>query len=155
MKEFLGVYNNFAPLIFMFIQIISIIFPLIPGGLTSVIGVTVFGAFYGFIYNYISIVIGSVLAFLIARKYGKNIVINMIGNDTYNKYSDWLDKGNKFTKAFAIAIFLPVAPDDILCYFSGLTTMSFKTFFLIIILGKPLSILAYSLGLYQILTRLF
>ena len=40
---------------------------------------------------------------------------------------------------------LPLAPDDFLCYFSGLTGMSAKRFTWIIVLGKPWCILAYSL----------
>ena len=39
----------------------------------------------------------------------------------------------------------PLFPDDFLCYFSGLTNMSFKKFALIIVLGKPWCLLIYSI----------
>jgi uncharacterized membrane protein YdjX (TVP38/TMEM64 family) len=65
MKVFLGSYLLFAPFIFMFIQIISIVFPIIPGGITTVVGVLMFGPLKGFIYNYISICAGSVIVFWI------------------------------------------------------------------------------------------
>lgn len=49
-----------------------------------------------------------------------------------------------------LAIFLPCAPDDLLCMLAGLTHMSLKKFVLIILLGKPLSLIAYSYGLMQL-----
>ena len=49
-----------------------------------------------------------------------------------------------------LAIFLPCAPDDLLCMLAGLTHMSLKKFVWIILLGKPLSLIAYSYGLTQL-----
>jgi len=154
MKEFLGGYVLLAPFIFMAIQIISIIIPILPGGITSVVGVIVFGPLHGFIYNYLSIVIGSVIVFLISKRYGQRIVKILIGHKTYSKYANWLDKGKRFDKAFALAIFFPIAPDDILCYLAGLTKMSYRRYLLIIAFGKPLSILIYSLGLYNVFLKI-
>lgn len=42
---------------------------------------------------------------------------------------------------------MPVAPDDFLCMLAGLTKMTYKKFITIIVLGKPASLLVYSLGL--------
>ena len=50
-------------------------------------------------------------------------------------------------RLFALAIFFPVAPDDFLCYLAGTTSMTWRRFTTIILLGKPLSIALYSLGL--------
>ena len=47
----------------------------------------------------------------------------------------------------ALAIFLPMAPDDFLCYLAGTTEMKLSVFCLILMLGKPASIALYSLGL--------
>ena len=54
----------------------------------------------------------------------------------------------KFHKWFAVCIFLPFAPDDLLCYLAGLTRMSYRKFMLIILLGKPFGVTMYSLALY-------
>ena len=40
-----------------------------------------------------------------------------------------------------------MAPDDFLCYLAGTTSMTWRRFTTIILLGKPLSIALYSLGL--------
>lgn len=134
-----------GPAVFMIIQIIQIVIPIIPGGLTCVAGVVIFGAFWGFVYNYISICAGSILVFFISRTFGRSIVIRIFGEEIYNKHKDKL-KEKTYDRFFALAIFLPVAPDDFLCYLTGLTDMSIKKYIAIILLCKPASILAYSMG---------
>lgn len=134
-------------LLFVLIQIIQVVIPIIPGGLTSVAGVVLFGPLWGFVYNYLGIVTGSVVNFFLARRYGKSFVQSLVSPKVYNKYIGWLEKGEKFDKFFAFAIFFPCAPDDFLCQLSGLTNMSFKKFITIIVLGKPASIFIYSMAL--------
>lgn len=56
-------------------------------------------------------------------------------------------------ESFALLIFLPVAPDDFLCYLAGISKMTVRKFAIIILLGKPLAILLYSMGVYQLLQR--
>lgn len=144
-RDFILSYGTRANVIFMLVQVIQIVVPVIPGGLTTVFGVVIFGPFWGFIYNYISICLGSILVFFISRTFGKTIVLDIFGKDTFNKYEDKLND-KSYEKFFAWAILLPVAPDDFLCYLSGLTNMSFKKFATIILLCKPPSIFIYSMG---------
>lgn len=146
LQNFLQGYGVWAPLIFMLVQLIQIIIPVIPGGISTAFGVVMFGPFWGFVYNYISISLGSIIVFLISRFFGKDIVISIFGQESFDKYGKWLNH-EKYNKFFAWAILLPVAPDDFLCYFSGLTDMKFKTFVKIILFCKPPSIFIYSMGL--------
>lgn len=141
----------FAPLLFILLQIFQVIIPIIPGGASSALGIVAFGPIWGFVYNYAGLVIGSILAFLLVKRYGKTFILKVCDQKTHDKYIGWLDKGKKFDRFFAAAIFFPCAPDDILCMIAGLTSMTLKKFSMIIILGKPLALLAYSFGLSEIL----
>lgn len=136
-----------GPIIFILIQILQVVIPIIPGGISTAAGVLLFGPVAGFFYNYIGIVIGSILVFLLGRQYGKPFVLSLISEKTYEKYIAWFDNQGRFNKLFALAIFFPFAPDDALCLMAGLTNMSLKTFSWIILLGKPASILVYSSAL--------
>lgn len=69
------------------------------------------------------------------------------------KYSNVTEHKN-FTKYFAIAIFLPLAPDDFLCYLAGTTKMKLRHFTIIILLGKPFAIAMYTFGLDFIMRKL-
>lgn len=136
-----------GPIIFMLLQVLQVVIPIIPGGISSAAGVLIFGPYLGFVYNYVGISIGSVIIFLLGRRYGKPFILSMISDKTYDKYIGWLDNQSRFEKLFALAIFLPVAPDDALCLMAGLTNISVKKFTLIILLAKPLSIFLYSMAL--------
>ena len=151
LQELLEKSGILAPLLFVIVQAVQVVIPIMPGAIGCVFGVVFFGAFWGFVFNYIGICIGSVCAFLLARKYGMMFVQNMTGSKFYNKYQHFLEKENQFEKMFALLIFLPVAPDDFLCYLAGVSRMRLTRFTTIILLGKPAAIFMYSMGLHQVL----
>lgn len=155
MELFLNSCGIFAPLFFVFIQAVQVIIPILPGAVGCVYGVMFWGPLKGFIFNYIGICIGSIGAFLIARRFGQRLVIQMTDEKFYDKYSKYLEMENIFEKIFALLIFLPVAPDDFLCYLAGISKMDLKKFVTIILLGKPAAIFLYSMGLNTVLQKAF
>ena len=136
-----------GPVIFILLQILQVVIPIIPGGISSAAGVLIFGPMMGFVYNYVGICVGSLIIFLLGRRYGKPFILSMVSDKTYNRYSGWLENQSRFDKLFALAIFLPGAPDDALCLMAGLTNISVKKYTAIILLAKPLSIFLYSMAL--------
>lgn len=157
MEHFLKQFGLWGPVMFVLIQVIQVVVPIIPGGISCLGGVLLFGPVWGFVYNYLGICIGSACAFLISRRVGMPAVERVAGgrlseNPKFGKYLKWMDNG-RFDGLFAAAIFFPAAPDDFLCFLAGVTKMSFRKFMIIILLGKPLSIVLYSLGLQMIFDK--
>lgn len=136
-----------GPLLFILIQMIQVIIPILPGGISLAAGVLIFGPFWGFVYNYVGICAGSIVLFLLGRHYGRPLISHLVSDKVYQKYSHWLENDQRFEKLFALAIFLPVAPDDALCLMASVTNMSLKKYTAIILLAKPASIFLYSLAL--------
>ncbi len=135
-------------LLFILLQIAQIMIPFIPGGLTNMAGVVLFGPWPGFWLNYFSVAVGSLLAFQLGRIFGKPLLYKMFAPEKIEKYENWCSTKNRFEKLLAIAILLPGFPDDMLCWLAGTTKMKFWHFLLIIIIGKPLILSFYSLGLH-------
>lgn len=133
--------------LFILFQAVQVVVPVLPGGIGCLAGVLIFGPMWGFVYNYIGICIGSLAAFAVARNCGKPLLTILFSEKTIAKYSQWAEERNRFARLFALAIFLPVAPDDFLCYLAGTTEMSWRQYTAIILLGKPFAIALYSLGL--------
>ena len=50
-------------LLFVAFQMVQVVVPVLPGGLGCLVGVVLFGPVMGFVYNYVGICIGSLLAF--------------------------------------------------------------------------------------------
>lgn len=140
-------YGAVGTLLFVIFQAVQVVVPILPGSLGCLAGVLLFGPWNGFLYNYIGICAGSLMAFAVARYCGKPLLPVLFSEKTIQKYSHWAEEKNRFAKLFAWAIFLPVAPDDFLCYLAGTTEMTWRRFTIIILLGKPMAIALYSLGL--------
>lgn len=143
-----------APLGFILIQIIQVVIPIIPGGVSSAIGIIFFGPMLGFIYNYIGLLIGSYIIFKLVKMYGKSFILKVVDQNTFDKYIGWLNKGKKFEIFFSVAILLPGFPDDLLCMIAGLTDMSMKKYMLINILCKPVGLFFYSYGIKELISYL-
>lgn len=131
-------------LVYLLIQIIQVVFPIIPGGVTTVVGFLVFGHWWGFVINYIGISIGSLILFWLARTYGKKFCLLFMKEETFYKYERKIDDKRGYEIFFIICMLSPISPADILVMITGLTSMSYRRFMTIILLCRPISIVAYS-----------
>lgn len=136
-----------GPAVFITFQAVQVVIPILPGGLGCLAGVILFGVWKGFWYNYIGICAGSLAAFAIARACGRPLLESVFPAKMIEKYDRWMGSGSRFAKWFAFLIFIPVAPDDYLCFLAGTTRIGWRLYAAIILLCKPASIALYSLGL--------
>lgn len=155
LQRWMESFGGFGILIFILIQIVQVVFPILPGGISCLAGVMLYGPWQGFLYNYVGICIGSMAAFGIARNLGRSAFEKKFSPKQIQKFETWTGQNGRFAKLFAAAIFFPVAPDDLLCYLAGTTAMTWKQFVCIILLGKPCSIALYSLGLTKVFQVFF
>lgn len=130
-------------ILFFIIQIIQVIIPIIPGGVTTVVGFIAFGPIVGFILNYVGIIIGSVILFTITRKYGRKFILLFTKEKQLNYYENKLSTPS-YEYFFILNMLSPVSPADILVMVTGLTKMSYRKFITIILITKPISIISYS-----------
>lgn len=157
-QQFLSKIGIWGVLLFIAIQIIQVLYPVIPGGLTCVVGHVLFGPLAGFVYNVTGIFIGSVLAFLLARRYGEPFATSFVSEQVYDKYIAYLDRGTFFERFLVAAFVLPGFPDDFLCMVAGMSKMSLKKFTAIWIISKPATLYLYTLIAYkgvQVVAQLF
>ena len=136
---------------FILAQIIQTVIPIIPGAITSIAGMAMYGIYWGTLYNWIGIVLGCAILFLIVRRYGEGFVKVVVHPKTYDRYIGWLDKGDGFERFFIITMILPFMPADFICALAALTKMKFNKYMIIIVLTKPISILTYTLGASKII----
>ena len=145
LEQFISDSGVTAPLVFSLIQIIQVVVPIIPGGVSCLASVVLFGPLPGFVYSYVGICIGSIIGFFLGRFYGKPFIVAVTKPETYEKYSKMIDKGKRFEIFFLLAMLFPAFPDDLICMLAGLTKMENKKFLLILLLAKIPTIALYSL----------
>ena len=150
--ESAGIY---APLVFMFLQILTVLIIVLPSGLGYAVGTIMFGPWMSLLLNAICTVIGSLIIFYCVRIWGNRFLEAFVSEDKLNKYREFLnnDKNYKrFKRLFCIMILLPFAPDNVLCYIAGSTKMSFKEYCKLIILFKPWQLFLFCFGLDKLMT---
>ena len=138
-------FGALGPVVLAAVQAIQVILPVLPGFLGCAAGAGLFGAAGGFACNYIGICAGSIISFWLARRYGLPLVEQMVPMQKYQKLTTWVNSRKSYTVVLFLCILLPLAPDDFLCWLSGLMDMPARRFVYIILLGKPWCILFYSL----------
>lgn len=153
LQAFIDGLGAWGPVAFLVVSMASVVFPVVPGGLLVVAGPVLFGPVEGTVYNYLAVCAGSLLNFTIARHVGMDLIERMFSPKAVEKALGWT-RSPHFTRLFATAIALPVAPDDLLCYLAGTTRMTWRTYVLIILTCKPWSLIAYGLGVSAVLLKL-
>ncbi|MCI8327612.1 MAG: TVP38/TMEM64 family protein [Lachnospiraceae bacterium] len=145
LQQYISGFGLLAPVVLVMVQAVQVVLPVLPGFLGCIAGAVMFGWAGGFWCNYVGISVGSLIAFILARKYGQRLVSKMFPGKKYDKWAGWAAESKSYTALLFLGMVLPLFPDDYFCYFTGITKMSFRKFAAIIIVGKPWCILAYSI----------
>ncbi len=122
-------YGYLAPLIFMILQILQVVFAPVPGEATGILGGYLFGAWPSFIYSSIALAVGSALAFIIGHLFADAFRSRFSKTKIYRRFNHLVFKGD-FVIPFILFLF-PGFPKDSLAYLLGLSTMPFKVFIFI------------------------
>ncbi|MEW6856994.1 VTT domain-containing protein [Streptococcus iniae] len=130
-------------IVFFLVQIIQVVIPIIPGGITTVVGFLTFSPILGLFLNVVGIILGSSLLFILVRKFGKPFVLLFIDDEKMVVYEEKL-ASKIYERIFILNMISPVAPADVMIMITGLSKISFKKFLLIIILCRPISMVVYS-----------
>ena len=135
LKEYLLGYGAWAPLIFIAIQTMQVIAAPIPGNVTALAGGVIFGTGLGFILSASGLIIGSVLAYYLAKIYGRAIVEKFVKPKDIEKYDKLLATDRGTFILFGLFL-LPFFPDDVLCFLAGLAKINIYRFLIMVVLGR-------------------
>ncbi len=133
-ESFIQSFGMGAPFVFMFLQILQVIFAPVPGEATGFIGGYLFGTFNGFFYSSTALAIGSWLNFIIGRFLGKRYVRKLIPGEQLKKF-DRVVRRQGLIIIFTLFV-LPGFPKDYLCLFLGVSAMPVKAFVLMAAIGR-------------------
>lgn len=141
-KDYIRSFGPLAAAIsFLLMMFQSVAAPL-PAFLITFANAAVFGWVGGAILSWTSAMAGAALCFGIARLYGRNAVVKLTGRSALESVDVFFEKYG--TKSIIIARLLPFMPFDIVSYAGGLTSMSFRSFFIATGIGQLPATLIYS-----------
>jgi uncharacterized membrane protein YdjX (TVP38/TMEM64 family) len=140
-----------APLMFMILQILQVLFAPVPGEATGILGGYLFGAWPSFIYSSIALATGSAFAFAIGHLFADAFRDRFSKTKVYRKFNHLVFKGD-FVIPFFLFLF-PGFPKDSLSYLLGLSTMPFKVFIFIASIARMPGTLVLSFEGAQVYER--
>ena len=120
--------GNAAIIIIIYLlQVLQVVIAFIPSDMINLTSGYILGPTLGFFVAYLGLISGTILAFYIARLFGKKIVVKLVKKDTLDKISMKVDSSLSITNIFILSI-IPFMPRDILVYALGLTDINPKKF---------------------------
>jgi uncharacterized membrane protein YdjX (TVP38/TMEM64 family) len=134
LKKIIRSFGPYAPLAYILSQVLQVIVAPIPGGAIEFLGGYLFGVKAGFFYSMIGLIIGSWLAFGLARLFEKVAVEKFVSDRTRKKF-DYLIGHEGVILSFLLFL-IPGFPKDALCYLLGLTPMHLGIFLVISTIGR-------------------
>ena len=134
MKAILEAAGPLAPLLFIAIQALQVIFAPIPGEATGFLGGYLFGISLGLTYSTIGLTLGSGVAFLLGHWLEQHFVTRIVSRETMRRF-DFLMEHQGALVAF-ILFLIPGFPKDYLCFILGLSPMDFWVFLVICTIGR-------------------
>ncbi len=138
-RKYVASFGALAPLAFFLLQFFQVIVSPIPGNVTTIAGGMLFGFFPAFLISTGAIFLGSLVAFLLGRLFGKPRVERIAGKAVIEKYMTAVSSRQKVV--LIIMFIMPFFPDDVLCLLAGLSAMSVPYFALLVILTRPWGLL--------------
>ncbi len=138
-QAFLTKYGAYAGMIFILVQFLQVTIIPLPAAVTTLAGVALFGFWPTFFYSIIGMMIGSLLAFYLGRKFGVKLIIWLFGKNAYEKYVKFTQGKDKIV--LTLMFLFPFFPDDLLCIVAGITDMKYWQFFIIMLITRPINIL--------------
>lgn len=140
LKDFAQSSGWIAPVVIILYHALQVVIAPIPGQGIDFANGYLFGLVFGSIYSLIGLGIGSALAMLIARKFGRPIVELLVTKRGMKTVDQYLSKSSLWV--IFVLFLLPATPDDLLCFALGLSSIPLGRGLLIAMLGRAPGIVA-------------
>ena len=132
-SAYLKSYGALGPIVLFVLMIAQVFVAVIPGHALMVTAGYVYGGL-GLFIVIASTIIGSQVAFTIARWYGRDLINKLASPAIIERWNKAAEHQGVIFYFFSFV--LPIFPSDLMCYVAGLATISPKHFLISNILGR-------------------
>lgn len=142
LKQYILSFGIWAPIISFILMILQSVAAPLPAFLITFANAALFGWVKGALLSWTSAMAGAALCFYIARFLGRDTVEKLTSKFAIDSVDVFFNKYGKHT--ILIARLLPFISFDLVSYASGLTSMSFVSFFIATGIGQLPATIIYS-----------
>lgn len=138
-------FGFLGQIIFILMIVLQVVIAIIPGEPFEIAAGYAFGSIEGTLLCLIGVVIGSIIIFLLVRKFGIMLVEIFFSKEKINSLK-FLKNNPKMNMLFFILMLIPGTPKDLFSYFAGLTDIKLSTWIIITAIARIPSIITSSVG---------
>lgn len=142
-QEWVGQFGVTGPLAMVVLQVVQVVVAPIPGAATAVASGFLFGPWIGSLVSVTGITAGSVLAFLLARRFGRPLVERLVPTGSLERVDGFVRR--RGATALFLFFLIPFLPDDAACLAAGLSPIPFRLFIVLVLVARTPSIVVGSL----------
>lgn len=144
-KAWVNQYGLIGPFVYMGIVFLQVVIAVIPGEPVELAGGYTFGVSEGTLLYLVGSTLGSLLVFTLVRKYGQHLIEIFYSKKKIDEIR-FLKSSKKRNLILVILFIIPGTPKDLLCYFAGLTDISFTVWALTCSFGRLPAILTSAIS---------
>lgn len=117
LREYVLGFGAWAPVVFFLAQVAQVVVTPLPGGITAVVGILVFGPWAGTALSLAGGLVGSVALFALVRRWGRQLVARLVGRKSFERYAGAIndEKG----ALLLVVMLVPFVPDDVAVAVAG------------------------------------
>lgn len=141
-SDFMAQYGTAAAAVSFLLMVFQSVLAPLPAFLITIANANLFGWWQGAILSWSSAMVGAALCFWIARVVGRRAVERLAGRNGIRQMEEFFERHG--TQSVLIARLLPFISFDWVSYFAGLTSMSFRSFFMATGIGQLPATVVYS-----------
>jgi uncharacterized membrane protein YdjX (TVP38/TMEM64 family) len=106
----------------------------VPGTAIEAASGFLFGPWWGTLYAMTGIVSGALIAFFLARRFGRPLILRFVPRREVERLDHLLERGGSLM--FFLLWLFPFVPDDLVCLAAGLMGMAPRRFLLLMAIGR-------------------
>jgi len=145
-SAYLQGYGVWGPVVLFILMVAQVFVAIIPGHALMVTAGYVYGM-TGLFVIIVSTILGSQIAFFIARQYGRSLIYKLASSQIIERW-DGMAR-NQGVMFYFFAFVLPIFPSDLMCYVAGLGKISARRFLIANALGRTVVAIGITIiGMY-------
>ena len=134
MRDWVSGFGAGAPVVFVVLQATQVVVAPVPGQITALVGGYLFGAVWGTVYSMIGVMIGSAVAFLLAQRFGRPVVEQLLHEELVDRFDGFVE--GLGLPGLALFVVIPGLPDDAICFVVGLTRLDVRRVLVVSLIGR-------------------
>lgn len=145
-KDYISSFGIYAPIIYIILNIIQVLLFFLPGAILHIAAGYAFGTFWGSIYAWIGLMLGSSIIFFLGRKFGRPFVERIIKKESLDDFDSFFN--DRVVLALLVSRTIPIGfPSDVASLAVSLSPISYPAFLIATAIGYiPHIIIMVSFG---------